>query len=78
VAATWRATASGPGWPRPQPLGAGGGGHNGRDQGRVSGGDDFTVRVWDLAPGHDVAHWTGDYPVIACTKLSGQPFKGCW
>jgi hypothetical protein len=38
----------------------------------VSGG---TVRVWDLAAGTEVARWTGDYPIIACTPLSGQPFK---
>jgi hypothetical protein len=31
--------------------------------------------VWDLATGKEVARWTGDHAVIACTVLSGQPFK---
>lgn len=44
-------------------------------QDSVSGGSDGTVRVWDLATGKEVARWTGDYAVIACTVLSGQPFK---
>jgi WD40 repeat protein len=41
----------------------------------VSGGDDGTVRVWDLAARKEIAHWIGDYAVIACTTLSGQPLK---
>ncbi len=41
----------------------------------VSGGDDGTVRVWDLDLGQEIARWTGDNTVIACTVLSGQPFK---
>jgi len=41
----------------------------------ISGSDDGTVRVWDLAAGREVARWTGDYAVIACTALSGPPFK---
>ena len=41
----------------------------------VSGGYDGTVRVWDLTAGREVARWTGDDAVIACTALSGPPFK---
>ncbi len=49
----------------------------------VSGGWDGMVRVWDLTTREEVAHWTGDSygngyadpAVIACTALSGQPFK---
>ena len=41
----------------------------------VSGGSDSTVRVWDLDLGQELARWTGDNTVIACTVLSDQPFK---
>jgi len=41
----------------------------------VSGGEDGTVQVWDLATSRKVARWTGDYAAIACTVLSCQPFK---
>jgi WD40 repeat protein len=43
----------------------------------VSGSDDGSVRVWDLATGTEVAHWVGDYPIIACATLPGQPLKIC-
>lgn len=39
----------------------------------ISAGE--TVQVWDLANGKEVARWTGDYPVIACATLPGQPFR---
>jgi WD40 repeat protein len=35
----------------------------------ITGDEDGTVRVWDLATRTQVARWAGDYAVIACTAL---------
>jgi WD40 repeat protein len=39
------------------------------------GGYDGTVRVWDLAHRIELASWIGDFGVVACTVLPGQPLK---
>jgi hypothetical protein len=41
----------------------------------VSGGRDQTVRVWDLATGQQRARWDGDFPVVGCTALRGEPMR---
>lgn len=56
------------------PIGSGGG-HRGRGQGgqrrRRHG-----AGVWDLATGKEVARWTGDHAVIACTVYP-PAFQDC-
>ena len=41
----------------------------------VSGSEDGSVQVWDLASGTEIARWDGDYSIIGCTALPGQPLK---
>jgi hypothetical protein len=39
----------------------------------VGGGENGSLRVWDVTTRAEVARWTGDYPIIGCTALPGRP-----
>ena len=41
----------------------------------VSGGEDRTVRVWDLATRIELASWVGDFDIVACAVPPSQPLK---
>jgi len=41
----------------------------------VSGGEDGSVRVWDVSSKREVARWTGKQPVIGCTALPSRPIR---
>ena len=41
----------------------------------VSGGEDGSVRVWDLATRTEIAHWTGHHPIIGCTVIPGRTLR---
>jgi hypothetical protein len=41
----------------------------------VSGGEDASVRVWDLVTHAQIACWTADHPVVGCAVLSSQPLR---
>jgi hypothetical protein len=41
----------------------------------VSGGEDGSVRVWDVATRTEVARWTGDYPIVGCSVIPGQTLR---
>jgi WD40 repeat protein len=41
----------------------------------IAGGEDGLVTIWDLATGSEVAHWIGDYGILACAVLSEHPLR---
>jgi WD40 repeat protein len=41
----------------------------------VSGSDDGLVTIWDLAIGSEIAHWVGDYGILACVVLGDHPLR---
>lgn len=41
----------------------------------VSGAEDGSVRVWNLSIGAEITRWIGDYAVLGCGILPGQPIR---
>ena len=59
---------------RPRRPGAGGGGHRRRDPGGQRRRGRHGAGVGPTS-GSEVARWTGEFPIIGCTALSGRPIK---